>query len=121
MEAVIFGWGQYKDQVDLLPKPETDKIDQLADLIVSSFAQTTWPPYRKVRIVGHADKDWHGAGWEDTVSFNRAEAVQEALTKKVLELWDDRNMGPPPPGGQESWPGPIPTLAERRRSYIPVQ
>ena len=36
---------------------------------------------------------------EDTVSFNRAQAVQEALTKRVKVLWEERNMGPPPPGG----------------------
>lgn len=101
VETVIYGWGQYKDQVSLLPRAEQDKIDHLADLIVSSFAQSALPPYRSVMIVGHADKDWHGTGLEDTVAGNRAEAVEEALTNKVLDLWDDRNMGPPPPGGVE--------------------
>src|SRR5262249_26334331 len=98
---VIFGWGQYKDKVSALPAPEQAKIDKMADLIVSSFAQSTVPPLRKVIIVGHADKDWHGAGWEDTVAINKAMAVQEALTDKVKALWDQRKMGPPPPGGVE--------------------
>lgn len=101
IETVIYGWGQYKDQVSLLPKGEQDKLDRLADLIVSSFGQSVLPPYRSVIIVGHSDKDWHGAAYEDTVSGNRAEAVEEALTNKVLKLWDDRNMGPPPRGGVE--------------------
>src|SRR5262249_13166149 len=37
----------------------------------------------------------------DTVAINRAMAVQEALTDKVKALWDQRKMGPPPPGGVE--------------------
>jgi hypothetical protein len=101
VETVIYGWGQYKDRVSNLPKAEQDKIDHLADLIVSSFAQSALPPYRNVIIVGHADKDWQGAKLEDTVAGNRAEAVEEALTNKVLDLWDDRHMGPPPTGGVE--------------------
>ena len=99
VETVIYGWGQYKDKIPNLPRAEQDKLDHLADLIVSSFAQSVLPPYRSVIIIGHSDKDWHGAAFEDTVSGNRAEAVEEALTNKVLELWDDRNMGPPPRGG----------------------
>ena len=101
VETVIYGWGQYKDKIPNLPRAEQDKLDHLADLIVSSFAQSVLPPYRSVIIIGHSDKDWHGAAFEDTVSGNRAEAVEEALTNKVLELWDDRNMGPPPRGGVE--------------------
>lgn len=99
--AVISGWGQYKDDVALLPKFERDKVDQLADLIVSSFDQSVSSPFREVTIVGHADKDWHGGPTESRVSFNRAMAVEEALEDKVLELWDERNMGPPPVGGVE--------------------
>lgn len=99
--TVIYGWGQYKDAVPLLPKTEQDKIDQAADLIVPSFAQFTLPPFRSVSIVGHADKDWHGAPFEHEVSKRRAYAVQKALTAKVLELWKERKMGPPPPGGVE--------------------
>jgi hypothetical protein len=99
--TVIYGWGQYNDEVLRLPKPEQDKIDQAADLIVSSFAQSALPPFRSVSIVGHADKDWHGSGLEHKVSGERAEAVQKALTAKVLSLWKERKMGPPPPGGVE--------------------
>jgi hypothetical protein len=97
--GLILGWGQYKDKASRLPKSEQDKIAQLADLIVSSFAQTDVPPFRRVVINGHADKDWHGPAFEDQVSFNRAEAIQEALTDKVLDLWSERKMGPPPQGG----------------------
>jgi hypothetical protein len=99
--TVIYGWGQYKDQVSLLPKAERDKIDQLADLIVSSFAQYTFPPFRKVAIVGHADKDWHGPRKEEEVAFNRASAIEDALTGTVKDLWDDRGMGAQPLGGVE--------------------
>lgn len=99
VETVIYGWGQYKDEVSLLPKSEQDKVDQLADQIVSSFAQTVLPPFRSVIIDGHADKDWHGEKLENAVSFARAQAVQRALTIKVRQLWEQRKMGPPPPGG----------------------
>jgi hypothetical protein len=108
VSTVIFGWGQYKDQAKLLPKPEQDKLDQLADLIVSSFAQSDLPPFRRVTIVGHADKDWHGAAWENTVSFNRASEVEEELTARVRALWEKRNMGPPPQRGIDTlkeWKG----------------
>lgn len=99
--TVIYGWGQYKDEVDQLPRAEQDKIDQAADLIVSSFAQFALPPFRSVTIIGHADKDWHGTELEGKVSVQRARAVQKALTEKVLALWRNRNMGPTPPGGVE--------------------
>jgi hypothetical protein len=99
LQTVIYGWGQYKDEVRLLPKSEQDKVDQLADQIVSSFAQTVLPPFRSVIIDGHADKDWHGEKLENAVSFARAQAVQNALTVKVRQLWEQRKMGPPPPGG----------------------
>ncbi len=99
--TVIYGWGQYKDEVRQLPRAEQDKIDQAADLIVSSFAQFALPPFRSVRIIGHADKDWHGAELEGKVSIQRARTVQKALTEKVLALWRERKMGPPPPGGVE--------------------
>jgi hypothetical protein len=98
--AVIFGWGEYADRVKLLPKPERDKLDHLADLIVTSFAQPNEVPFRFVHIVGHADKDGHHpfwdpkrrAAWEDTVSMNRAKEVEEELTARVRELWEERNI-----------------------------
>ena len=96
VEETIKNWAQYNSQ---LSGPQQSSVDSLADLIVSSFNQSSCPPFREVKIVGHADKDWHGAAFEDKVSFDRAMTVQKALTAAVLKLWSDRNMGPPPPGG----------------------
>jgi hypothetical protein len=96
VSAVISGWQRYGDRVSGLPLAEQAKVNQLAELIVSSFAQRDLPPFRHVEIVGHADKDAKGPGWEDTVAANRAEAVLEALTDAVRSLWEERGMGPPP-------------------------
>jgi hypothetical protein len=98
---VIRGWGQYGEKVSALPWSETDKIDRLADLIVSSFARPDCEPFRQVTIVGHADKDWHGASFEIDVSFERARAVRDVLTAQVRKLWADRHMGAAPLGGIE--------------------
>jgi len=98
---VISGWGQYSDNIDSLPPDQRGKVDQLADLIVTSFAHGGCQPLRKVTIVGHADKDWHGAEAEKSVSIQRANAVAVALTQAVRMLWTGRKMGPPPPGGVE--------------------
>jgi hypothetical protein len=98
VEETISGWGQYSS--DLTPMQQ-GKIDKLADLIVSSFAQSECAPFRMVSIIGHADKDWHGPRFEADVSFKRATTVQEALTGAVRKLWDDRHMGPAPIGGVE--------------------
>jgi hypothetical protein len=94
----IINWGQYSS---FIPPGQQPTIDKLADMIVSSFAQFSFPPFRNVTVTGHADKDWHGPVKEKKVSFERALAVQKALTKAVLKLWSDRNMGPPPVGGVE--------------------
>jgi hypothetical protein len=96
VEETIGGWGQYSHQI---PSGQQKIIDELADLIVSSFAQSNCPPFRSVLFVGHADKDWHGAAFEEEVSKERARTVQKALTNKVRKLWADRRMGPPPAGG----------------------
>jgi hypothetical protein len=96
---IVSGWGQYADRVDKLPASEKGKIDELADLIVTSFARQRCAPFRTVTIVGHADKDWHGPKTEMEVSFKRANAVAAALTEAVRVLWVARKMGPPPVGG----------------------
>lgn len=98
VEETISGWNQYSR---VLPPGGQTTLDKLADLIVSSFAQRTCPPFRQVRIVGHADKDWHGSAFEGRVSFERAMTVQSALTATVTKLWTSRGMGAPPPGGVE--------------------
>jgi hypothetical protein len=82
VETVIYGWGQYKDEVSLLPKPEQDKVDQLADQIVSSFAQSVLPPFRSVIVDGHADKDWHGAQLENTVSGDFSQARHPVVAER---------------------------------------
>jgi hypothetical protein len=94
--ATISGWKQYSDE---LPSLQQETIDNLADLIVSSFVQSRCPPFRSVSVVGHADKDWQGPKHEVHVSFKRAMTVQKALTDAVKDLWVKRNMGPPPVGG----------------------
>jgi len=98
VEETIVGWGQYKDQI---PPSEQAKIDKLAEIITDSFNQFDCAPFRSMLVVGHADKDWHGPVFEKQVSFERATAVQKAITAKHRELWTSRGMGPPPMGGVE--------------------
>jgi outer membrane protein OmpA-like peptidoglycan-associated protein len=93
---IITNWGRYGSKVS--PGQQL-VIDKLADLIVSSFAQSICPPFRQVEIVGHADKDWQGAKKETSVSFERAMAVQQSLAATVRRLWLERKMGAPPKGG----------------------
>jgi hypothetical protein len=101
VNRIISGWGQYADEVNKLPAAERVKIDELADLIVTSFARQGCVPFRQVTIVGHADRDWHGPKYEMDVSFKRANAVAAALTAAVRALWVARGLGPPPQGGVE--------------------
>lgn len=101
VNRIISGWGQYADDVAKLPASEKAKIDELADLIVTSFARQGCVPFRRVAIIGHADRDWHGPKYETEVSFKRANAVAAALTAAVRALWDARRTGPPPKGGVE--------------------
>jgi len=51
VEETIKNWAQYNSQ---LSGPQQASVDSLADLIVSSFNQSTCPPFREVKIVGHA-------------------------------------------------------------------
>lgn len=96
--VTIGNWGQYGITIW---SAQALTINKLADLIVSSFAQSVCSPFKWVTIVGHADKDWQGPKKEMEVSFRRAMAVQKALTAAVRELWERRKMGPPPQGGVE--------------------
>ncbi|MGA2403055.1 MAG: hypothetical protein ABSG91_15340 [Syntrophobacteraceae bacterium] len=59
--TATINWGQYSS---FIPPGQMPTIDKLADMIVSSFAQSSVPAFRSVTIVGHADKDWHGAATE---------------------------------------------------------
>jgi hypothetical protein len=97
LQSVTIGdWQQYG--ITISPA-QAFTINKLADLIVSSFAQSVCSPFGQVTIVGHADKDWQGPKKEMEVSFRRAMAVQQALTIAVRKLWDHRKMGSPPQGG----------------------
>jgi Matrixin len=98
-DTIFFLGKAYNDHVKLLGQPEQKKLDHLVDLIVTSFAQSDAPPFRRVTIIGHADKDFHGAAWENNVSFNRASDVEDELNKRLRDEWERRNMGPLPPGG----------------------
>ena len=94
MEEVIRGWGQYKDDVDKLPPPEREKIERLADLIVSSFAVPDCTPLGQITVIGHADKDYHGASLEQRVSDERALSAAASLAKAIMKMWRARGMGP---------------------------
>src|SRR5271170_1854285 len=72
---VIHGWGQYQDTVERLPQAERDKISRIADLVVASFTTPGCVPLGQITVVGHADKDAHGAAFEKKVSDERAQSV----------------------------------------------
>jgi hypothetical protein len=99
----------HQSHIDLLPQNERDKIDKLADLVVTSFTQVGCPPLRKVHFAGHADKDWHGPQSEMSISLDRAIAIRDALTERVQQVWKERQMPPPLPCDPEvtirTWQG----------------
>jgi hypothetical protein len=101
---VIRGWGQYSD---VLPNAEQSKIDQLADLVVTSFTSPGSFPLGLITIVGHADRDFHGAAFEKKVSDERALTVAASLgiaIKKAALARGIKSFGgaiafdPPPQG-----------------------
>jgi len=94
VEDVIYGWGQYKDEVDKLPQSEKDKIARLADIVVTSFSAPNCSPLGQISVVGHADRDVHGAALEKKVSNERAISVAAELAKAIMNLWKARSMGP---------------------------
>jgi len=62
VREVIRGWDRHSD---VLPPSEQGKIDDLADLVVTSFGSTnTGAPLGRIAVVGHADKD----RWETHLS-----------------------------------------------------
>jgi len=93
VDEIIRGWGQYKDRVELLPRPEQDKISQICDLIVTSFTRTGCIPLGQITIVGHADKDAQGANFEKKVSDERAKSVAAALTTAVIDGFKKHGIG----------------------------
>jgi hypothetical protein len=102
VNETIYGWQEFDDNVDFLPQPEREKLDKLVDLMVASWHQFVWPPYRIVKIVGHADKTWHDRSgvpltqsteYEYSVGINRAHAVRAYLRDKTLPLLKDAPRG----------------------------
>jgi hypothetical protein len=89
---VIRGWGQYKDTVELLPQPERDKVAKLAELVAKSFTVTGSTPLGQITVVGHADRDSHGAALEQKVSGERAQSVAAALAKAIVAEFKARKL-----------------------------
>ncbi|SPE28703.1 hypothetical protein SBA6_1110001 [Candidatus Sulfopaludibacter sp. SbA6] len=87
VNEVIRGWGQYKEKVTLLPGTEQAKIDQIAVLVVRSFTTPGCVPLGRITIVGHADKDFHGAVLEQSVSDGRAEEIEAALAAAIERVF----------------------------------
>src|SRR5271157_2998497 len=117
VDEVIRGWGQYKEQVKLLPSTEQDKISQIAELIVTSFTTPGCVPLGQITIVGHADNDFHGAEFEKKVSVERAGDVAAALGISIKKAFEAHGIGsiakgaigfiPNPGGVGASQPDPI--------------
>ena len=93
VDEIIRKWGQYRDRVDLLPGPEQDKITQIAELIVTSFITPGCMPLGQIAIIGHADKDFHGAEFEKKVSDERATSVAAALSSAVIAGFKRHGIG----------------------------
>ncbi len=98
VDEVIRGWGQYEVFLQSgrarLPQPEQDKIDRLADLVVTSFSAVGCPPLGQIGIVGHADRDFHGQQFEKKISDERATTVAATLATAIRNKWIAREMGP---------------------------
>jgi len=106
IDEIIRGWGQYKEKVETLPQPEQDKITHIAGVIVTSFTTQGSIPLGQITIVGHADKDFHGAPFEQKVSLERAAAVQDALAAAMIKAFKKSGIGRLPPGAIAFIPTP---------------
>jgi hypothetical protein len=93
VDEVIRGWGQYKEEVALLPPVEKNKISQIADLVVTSFTTPGCVPLGQIIVIGHADKDFHGAAFEIKVSKERATSVAAALGTALVQAFKAHNIG----------------------------
>jgi hypothetical protein len=107
LDEVIRGWGQYKDQVELLPASEQEKITQLAELIAQSFITPGCVPLGQIAIIGHADKDFHGAAFEKKVSDERATSVAAALGTALINAFKALGIGHLQRGAIAFIPSPI--------------
>jgi hypothetical protein len=88
---LIRGWGRHSD---VLPPSEQTTIDNLADLVVTSFTSANTVPLGRIAVVGHADKDPLGDAFEKKVSKERALTVAGSLSKAIIDLWNKRSLGP---------------------------
>jgi hypothetical protein len=104
---VIHGWGQYQDTVERLPQAERDKISRIADLVVASFTTPGCVPLGQITVVGHADKDFHGAAFEKKVSDERAQSVAAALSTAIIKAFRARKIGHLAKGAIAFLPSPI--------------
>jgi hypothetical protein len=93
MRDEIRGWGRYRIFADSLPLSEREKINRLADVVVTSFSKQGCIPLGQITVVGHADKDQRGPQFELRVSEERATTVSAALAKAIMALWRQRRMG----------------------------
>jgi hypothetical protein len=128
VDEVIREWGRYKQDVEGLPQWEKDKIDKLADVVVTSFTAVGCQPLGLITIIGHADKDFHGAAFEKKISDERGASVRDALTTAIIALWKKRKLGPftkgaiafdpPPQGVGATQPDPFnkPVVRDRNKN-----
>lgn len=72
-----------KDTVGLLAKEERDEIAKIAEIVVTSFTTVGCVPLGEIRVIGHADKDFHGVEFGETVSDEIAKSVAVALNEGV--------------------------------------
>lgn len=84
-EVTVFNFPQYSTEIDALPPNEKLKMDTLALEFANSFLHGNAPILAFI-IVGHADRDAHGADFEMKVSITRAESAQKWLVQKTKTL-----------------------------------
>jgi Putative amidase domain len=92
VDETIRGWGQYENQIALLPGPEQSKISKIAELIVTSFIKSGCIPLGQITIIGHADNDFHGPNFEKKVSYERATSVAAALGSAIIAGFKKRGI-----------------------------
>jgi hypothetical protein len=93
IDEIIRGWGQYKEKLESLPGSEQDKVTQIAKTIVTSFVTPGCVPLGQITIIGHADKDFHGAAFEKQKSDERALNVAVGLSSALIKGFKDHGIG----------------------------
>jgi outer membrane protein OmpA-like peptidoglycan-associated protein len=80
--TIISGFSQYKTTIDSLPQEEREKVRAVADFVANSFEPGELP-ILSIKIIGHADKDWHGADYEKKISEQRAQSAKDILSSEI--------------------------------------